>query len=139
MADRQLCSQRHLLHTSVFGLNSIASAMLLKQDGLCAVESPNPIKLQLDPLSYDLLPRQPTRKAPARAVISLFMMGGFSQIDLFDPIPQLVKRHGQIFPGKLKFDNMAQASREIMKPAWKFHRYAECGMELSELLPLWEE
>ena len=68
-------------------------------------------------------------------MISMCMLGGPSQIDLFDPKPELIKHHGEIFPGKIKFDNPAQASREIMKPAWKFHRYGQCGMELSELLP----
>ena len=68
-------------------------------------------------------------------MISMFMLGGPSQIDLFDPKPELVKRHGQTFPGDVKFDNPAQASRELMKSAWRFRRHGECGMELSELLP----
>jgi hypothetical protein len=65
----------------------------------------------------------------------MFMLGGPSQIDLFDPKPELVKRNGKNFDGDLKFDNPAQASREIMGPVWKFHRHGECGMELSALLP----
>ena len=68
-------------------------------------------------------------------MISMFMLGGPSQIDLFDPKPELVKWHGKSFPGDIKFDNAAQASREIMKSAWEFHRHGECGMELSELVP----
>ena len=39
------------------------------------------------------------------------------------------------FSGDLKFDNAAQASLEVMKPLWKFRRYGNSGMELSELLP----
>ena len=68
-------------------------------------------------------------------MISMFMLGGPSQIDLFDPKPELIKRNGQNFDGDLKFDNPAQASREIMGPVWKFNRHGACGMELSELLP----
>ena len=109
--------------------------MLLKQDGLFARNPADPIKPQLEEPSFDLLPKQPAQPAPARAMISMFMMGGPSQIDLFDPKPELVKRHGEVFPGELKFDNMAQASREIMKPAWRFHHRGDCGMELSELIP----
>ena len=131
----KLCSRRHLLHTSALGLGSIAAAWLLKQDGLLAKESAAPVKPNLEATTYDLLPKRPHRPPRAGAMISMFMLGGPSQIDLFDPKPELEKRHGQNFPGDVKFDNPAQASREIMKSAWKFHHHGQCGMELSELLP----
>ncbi|MBJ44058.1 MAG: hypothetical protein CMJ80_12430 [Planctomycetaceae bacterium] len=133
--SNQLCSRRHLLQSSLFGLSSMAVATLLQQDGLAALESAAPVKPELEPKSYDLRPKRPHHLARANAMISMCMLGGPSQIDLFDPKPELIKHHGEIFPGKIKFDNPAQASREIMKPAWKFHRYGQCGMELSELLP----
>ena len=65
----------------------------------------------------------------------MFMLGGPSQIDLFDPKPALYKWHGKSFEGDIKFDNAAQASREIMAPLWKYRNHGQCGMELSELLP----
>ncbi|MBX3436468.1 MAG: DUF1501 domain-containing protein [Planctomycetaceae bacterium] len=131
-----LCSRRHLLHTSAFGLSSVAATWLLKQDGLLAAESSSaPVKPPLEPPTYDLLPKQPHHPPTARAMISMFMLGGPSQIDLFDPKPELIKRNGENFPGDLKFDNAAQASLEIMAPAWKFRPHGECGMELSELVP----
>ena len=132
-----LCSRRHLLQTSAFGLSTIAASLLMKDDGLLADEpdSAAPVKPELEPQQYDLLPKESHHPATARAMISMFMLGGPSQIDLFDPKPELVKRDGQTFSGNVKFDNSAQASREIMKPAWKFHHRGECGMELSELLP----
>ena len=133
--SNQLCSRRHLLQSSLFSLSSMAVATLLQQDGLAALESAAPVKPELEPKSYDLRPKRPHHPARANAMISMCMLGGPSQIDLFDPKPELIKHHGKIFPGKIKFDNPAQASREIMKPAWKFHRYGQCGMELSELLP----
>ena len=135
MLDNKLCSRRHLLYRSGFGLSSVASAMLLKQDGLFSADTEDPVKPELEEKSYDLLVKEPGRSAPARAMISMFMLGGPSQIDLFDPKPELVRRHGQIFPGNVKFDNPAQASREIMKPISRFRRHGECGMQLSELLP----
>ncbi len=49
-------------------------------------------------------------------MISMYMLGEPSQIDLFDPKPELVKRNGENFSGDLKFDNAAQASREILGP-----------------------
>ncbi len=127
-----LCSRRHVLRTSAFGLSSVAAAWLLKQDGLLGAE---PVKPPLEPPTYDLLPKPPTRPGKARAMISMFMLGGPSQVDLFDPKPELVKRNGQSFPGDVKWDNPAQASREIMAPLWKFQKHGQCGMELSELLP----
>jgi hypothetical protein len=135
MSTTKLCSRRHLLHTSAFGLGSVALAYLLKQDGLLAGESAAPVKPELEKKTYNLLPKEPPRRPHARAMISMFMLGGPSQIDLFDPKPELVKRDGQDFPGDVKFDNPAQASREIMKSAWKFSHHGKCGLELSELLP----
>ena len=107
----KLCSRRHILHSSAFGLGSIAAGWLMKQDGLLAEDSAEPVKPELEPKTYDLLPKQPHHPAQARAMISMFMLGGPSQIDLFDPKPELVKRDGQTFPGEVKFDNPSQASR----------------------------
>ncbi len=72
-------------------------------------------------------------------MISMFMMGGPSQIDLFDPKPELIKRHGQQFEGNIQFDNAAQASRQIMAPQWEFKPRGNCGMEISELMPISRE
>ena len=132
----QLCSRRHMLRSSAFGLGSVAASLLLKKDGLLAAErSANPLKPELEAKTYDLLPKAPPYPQQAKAMISMFMLGGPSQIDLFDPKPELMKRNGQTFTGDLKFDNPAQASREIMGPAWEFSHHGQCGMELSSLVP----
>ena len=117
------------------GLSGIAASWLLQRDGLRAAESTAPTKPELVPRTYDTRPKPPQHQPRARAMISMFMLGGPSQIDLFDPKPELIKRSGEDFSGDVKFDNPAQASREIMGPAWKFRRHGQCGMELSELLP----
>ncbi|MCU0718963.1 MAG: DUF1501 domain-containing protein, partial [Pirellula sp.] len=131
----KLCSRRHWLQSSAFGLGSVAAALLLKQDGLLAQEGAAPKKPALETPVYDLLPKQPPKPARAKAMISMFMMGGPSQIDLFDPKPELVKRHGQQFEGNIQFDNAAQASRQIMAPQWEFKPRGNCGMEISDLMP----
>jgi len=128
-----LCSRRHLLHSSAFGLAGIAASWLLKREGYAATNVPP--KPELEPQSYDLSVKATDHPPKARAMISMFMLGGPSQIDLFDPKPELVKRDGQVFPGDIKFDNPAQASRELMRPIWRFRKHGECGMELSELVP----
>jgi hypothetical protein len=125
-------SRRQFLGSSGFGLGSIALASLLQQDGLLAA----PVKPIVDgPVRYDLLPKQPHFQPKARAMISLFMMGGPSQMDLFDPKPMLTKYDGQTFPGEIKYDNLAEASAKVFGSPWKFSKHGQCGMELSELLP----
>ena len=128
-----ICSRRHLLHGSAFRLAGLAASWLLAREGYA--DSAAPEKPQLEPETHDITVKAPHHEPRARAMISMFMLGGPSQIDLFDPKPELMKRDGQVFPGDIKFDNPAQASRELMKPAWRFHRHGQCGMELSELVP----
>ncbi|MEQ1860609.1 MAG: DUF1501 domain-containing protein [Chthoniobacteraceae bacterium] len=133
MSHSLLCSRRHFLHAGGFGLGSLALAQLLRGDGLLAA----PIKPHAigETPSYDLLPKAPHFEPTAKAMISLFMMGGPSQMDLFDPKPMLQKFDGQKFPGEIKYDNLAQASAKVFGSPWKFAPRGQCGMELSELLP----
>ena len=134
--DSQSMGRRSWLGLSSFSLAGVAAPWLLKEDGLLAADANLALeKPELEPVLHDLLPKPPPRESQAKAMISMWMYGGPSQIDLFDPKPELVKRHGETFKGKLKWDNAAQASREIMGPLWKFNTYGQCGMELSEKLP----
>jgi hypothetical protein len=68
-------------------------------------------------------------------MISMFMQGGPSQIDLFDPKPELDKRDGQKFVGDIKYDDSANASTKLMASPWKFQKHGQSGIEVSELLP----
>lgn len=126
-----LCSRRHFLGAGAFGLGSTALAWLLQEQGLLA----EPARPELEPRTYDLLPRPGHHPARARAMISLLMIGGPSQIDLFDPKPLLKQYEGQKFPGELKFDNAGQASAKVLPGLWEFQKRGQCGTELSELLP----
>lgn len=129
--SQPLCSRRHFLHTSAFGLGGLGLAHLLTQDKLLA----QPPKPQLEPQTFTLLPKQPHFAPKANAMISIFLMGGASQIDLYDFKPKLVELDGKDFPGEVQYDNPVQSSRKIMAPIAKFKRYGQCGMEMSELLP----
>lgn len=124
-------SRRHFLSQQVFGLGSVAIAWLLKQDGVLAV----PPKPALERPIFDMKPRLPAHEPQARAMISMFMQGGPSHIDLFDPKPELTKRHLQTFTGDIKYDNAAEASARLFGSPWKFSKHGQCGMDLSELLP----
>src|SRR5215472_8789664 len=72
---------------------------------------------------------------PARAkhVIFLFMNGGLSQVDSFDPKPMLDKYHGQPLPGgEIKTERKTGA---LMRSPFSFKKYGESGIEVSELFP----
>ncbi len=132
MNRSHLCSRRHFLHANGFGLGSLALACLLREGNLLA----GPVKPHTDGLPhFDLLPKKPHFAPRAKAMISLFMMGGPSQMDLFDPKPMLQKYDGQKFPGEIKYDNLAQASAKVLGSPWKFEPRGQSGIELSELLP----
>jgi uncharacterized protein (DUF1501 family) len=124
-------TRRHFLSQQAYGLGGLALAWLLDQDG--ALASP-PMPTQ-ERLTYDLKPRLAAHEPQARAMISMFMQGGPSHIDLFDPKPELTKRHLQSFTGDIQYDNAAEASAKLFGSPWKFSKYGQCGMDLSELLP----
>ena len=124
-------SRRHFLQQQAFGLSGIALAWLMKQEGLHAA----PPKPATEPTVYDLLPKPTDHPPQATAMISMFMQGGPSHHDLFDPKPELQKRHLESYPGDIKYDNAAEASAKLFASPWKFSPHGECGMELSELVP----
>jgi hypothetical protein len=71
--------------------------------------------------------------ARAKRVIFLFMNGGLSQVDSFDPKPMLDKYHGQPLPGG--FVATERKTGALLKSPFAFKKYGESGMEVSELFP----
>jgi hypothetical protein len=128
---RSLCSRRQFLQSSAFSLSSLAITSLLQREGLLAA----PVKPHGAGDGFDVRPKIPSRYGQAQAMISLFMVGGPSQMDLFDPKPMLTKYHQQKFPGEIKYDNAAEASSKVLGSPFKFKPHGQCGTELSELLP----
>ncbi len=114
-----------------YGLGGIALATLLQEQGLLA----NPALSGAAQTSFDNLPKPPHGFGRAKAMISMFMQGGPSHIDLFDPKPELTRLDGKDFPGEVKYDDAAGASREVMGSPWKFSKHGESGMDFSELVP----
>jgi hypothetical protein len=114
-----------------YGLGGIALATLLQEQGLLA----NPTLSGAAHTSYDNLPKPPHGFGQAKAMISMFMQGGPSHIDLFDPKPELTRLDGKEFPGEVKYDDAAGASREVMGCPWKFSKHGQSGMDFSELVP----
>ena len=126
-----LTTRRELLRKATFGVGSVALAWLASRDEVDAA----PPRPELAPRKFDLLPKAPHHEPRARAMISMFMQGGPSAVDLFDPKPLLNKHHLEKFQGEIKYDNAAQASARILGSPWKFAPQGKCGMELSELVP----
>jgi hypothetical protein len=81
-----------------------------------------------------LAPKPPHFKAKAKNVIFLFMDGGPSQMDTFDPKPRLAKEHGQPIKVKVEptqFNNVGT----VLQSPWKFKQYGKSGVPISELFP----
>lgn len=126
-----LCSRRHFVRANAFGLGGTALAWLLSREKLMA----EPVRPELERRTFDLTPKPPQFPARARAMISIFMIGGPSHMDLFDPKPKLQEYAGRPFPGELKFDNVGQASSKVLPGLWEFSRHGQSGTEVSSLLP----
>lgn len=120
------------------GLSGIALASILNADVLGGELSKTAESSADDGLRrvYDLKPRPPHFAPRARSVIQLFMNGGPSQTDLFDPKPELDRRHGEAYFEQIagEVENPDEAGA-LMKSAFKFARHGECGMWVSEAMP----
>lgn len=78
-----------------------------------------------------LAPRAPHFEARAKHVIFLFLNGGPSQVDTFDPKPMLTKYHGTLAPsGNLKTE---RKTGTLLKSPFSFHRHGKSGLEISEI------
>ncbi len=124
-------TRRHFLSTGAMGLGGVALACLLNQEGLLA----DPTRPELEPRRFDLTPKPPHHAPKAKAMISLFMQGGPSHVDLLDPKPAMTRYDGQTYPGVIRYDNPAQASAKVLASPWRFRPHGQSGIEVSELLP----
>jgi hypothetical protein len=77
--------------------------------------------------------KHPHFPAKAKHVIFLFLNGGVSQVDTFDPKPELTKHDGEPMPGpKIKTD---RASGNLMRSPFQFRKCGRSGIEVSEIFP----
>lgn len=119
--NSQNISRRQLFSRVAGGVGTAAIAGLLNEDVFGAGSTLNP---------------GPHHTPRARSMIHLFMNGGPSQMDLFDPKPELQKRHGEDYfkeiAGEVEFP---QAAGALMRSAFRFAQHGECGMWVSEAMP----
>ncbi|MBI1900193.1 MAG: DUF1501 domain-containing protein [Planctomycetia bacterium] len=110
-----MLTRRHFLYGLGSGVGSIALGTLLHAD-----EKP-------------LSPKPPHRPAKARACISLFMEGGPSHLDTFDPKPKLAELHMQEFTRQDKFASaMASGKRYFVKSPFAFRQCGDSGLWLCD-------
>ena len=124
--DSLFMGRRSFLQTSGHGFGALAlGSLLFDEEGKAAT----------------VVPENPR----VRRVISLFMSGGPSQMDLLDPKPGLEKERGKELPesirGEQRITTMTsvQKTLPVLPSPFKFGQHGQCGMELSELLPHWGE
>jgi hypothetical protein len=106
------------------GLSGLALAWLLDREGLLGSEKGSP----LGPKAPHFAPR-------AKAVISLFMCGGVSHVDTFDPKPALDRYHGTPLPVEGEIQVQQGYPGPIMRSPYKFKKHGQSGIEVSELFP----
>ena len=123
-------SRREVIRSAVAGsllMPGLLSQLLAAGDGSPAVAVPG------DPLA----PRQPHFAAKAKRVIFLFMTGGVSHVDSFDPKPKLTADHGK----QVTLDHPETVDRPgyeklfLKRPQWAFEPRGRCGTEISEMFP----
>src|SRR5688500_13093493 len=127
-------SRREFLRRAGGGFGLLALTSLLGRDGLLAAESPLPHAARLD---NPLAPQAPHFAPRARNVIFLFMSGGPSHVDLFDPKPELIRLAGQPIPesfGHFKTRRNV-AKNKLLPPLRSFRKHGQSGIEVSDLLP----
>ncbi|MFP6766335.1 MAG: DUF1501 domain-containing protein [Planctomycetaceae bacterium] len=128
-------SRRELLRQAGGGLGMIGLASLLSTGGLLpqraqSAEQAAGVRSPLAPV--------PTHAAPrAKRIIWLFMHGGPSHVDLFDPKPELVKLHGTPLPDSFGsvMTRRKVADNPLLGPIRPFRKRGQSGLEVSDFLP----
>src|SRR5579871_6839935 len=118
-------NRREFIYDAMCGFGGIALAAMAQQEQLRAA-SMNP-----------LAPKLPDHPAKAKAVIFLFMAGGPSHLETFDPKPLLNKLNGQKRPasfGEAKYQ-FVSANAKLLGTKRTFRKYGQSGIEVSDLFP----
>ncbi|MBI3875812.1 MAG: DUF1501 domain-containing protein [Verrucomicrobia bacterium] len=121
-------SRRAALTRFANGFGALGLAGLLAEDFVASAlaqgtSSANPLNVQ-----------PPHFAAKAKRVIFLFMSGGPSHVDLFDPKPKLAEMNGKPLPFEKPKLERTKTGNLLASP-WKFARHGRCGTEISELFP----
>src|SRR5262249_37451025 len=114
-------TRRQALGHFANGFGMVALAGLLAEEAAAA--TPNPLAV-----------RPPQYPARAKRIIFLFMSGGPSHVDTFDPKPRLDQDNGKPLPFEMP-KLVRTKTGNLLKSPWKFSKHGQCGTEVSELFP----
>ncbi len=112
---RMIVSRREMLRRCAGGFGAVAATALFASDQKAGLAKTH-------------------FKPRAKHVIFLYMDGGPSQVDTFDPKPLLARYDGKPFPAKMEPTQFDNNGMTLASP-WKFRRHGESGIEISELFP----
>jgi len=118
-------SRRQLLRRCGMGMGALALGSILAQAGFADTTSSN--------LINPLTPKLPPFPAKAKRIIHLFMNGGPSQVDTFDPKPALDKYAGKTLP--MDYLPTERKTGAAMASPFKFKKHGKSGIDVSELFP----
>jgi hypothetical protein len=120
-------SRRDFLQNGGLGFGALALGDLLSAESRAAHAAANPLAAQ--PAQFP---------GTAKSIIFLFMQGGPSHLETFDPKPVMKKFDGQLLPESLRNFDLAQintADSKVMAPQFPFRKYGESGQEISSIFP----
>jgi hypothetical protein len=124
---RRIQSRRKFFQECAGGIGMAALAQLMEREGRAATPNVNP-----------LAPKKPQFPAKAKNVIFMFMEGGPSQIDLFDPKPGLQKWSGQPLPAEMTKNlrlAFTKPNAAVLASPRTFQPYGKSGIEFSDYIP----
>ncbi|MEE3371218.1 MAG: DUF1501 domain-containing protein [Planctomycetota bacterium] len=124
MSGMQL--RRDFLRQGGLGFGALALSDLLSEGTHAAVPESS------------LAPRAPHQPGTSKSIIFLFMQGGPSQLETFDPKPVMTRHDGQLLPESLRDFDLAQintADAKILAPQFSFDKYGQSGQEISSIFP----
>src|SRR4051794_14543324 len=130
---KRFLTRRQMLQDAAIGFGAMAVNSMFQQDRLFAAES----ALAKERV-YDLKPKLPHFAPKAKRVIFIYIGGGPSTIDMFDPKPALMKYDGKPAPFEIK-GRALNGSQQIMASPWKFKERGQSGRQVSDLLPYFQK
>ncbi len=126
---RRIRTRRDFFRNCAGGIGTVALASLLERDGYGANVAPS---------TNPLAPKTPMFAPKAKNVIFMFMEGGPSQLDLFDPKPELAKWNGKPLPSSLTKDlqlAFIKPTAAVFASPREFAPCGQSGMEISDWMP----
>jgi hypothetical protein len=117
-------SRREMLAQCLNGFGAVALAGMLGEEASAAPSADK----------SPFTPKKPHHDAKVKNVIFLYMDGGVSQVDTFDPKPRLDKDNGKPFAAKIEPTQFNNIGNTLASP-WKFQNYGQSGTPVSDLFP----